>query len=33
MIFIKTENLNLVTPSKENLTKWSLWVNSSDLRK
>ena len=33
MIFIKTENLNLVTPSKENLTQWSQWVNSSDLRK
>ena len=32
MIFIETENLNLRVPSKDNLNKWSEWINSSKIR-
>ncbi len=32
MTFIETENLNLKVPSRENLTKWTEWVNSSIVR-
>ena len=33
MIFIETENLNLQVPSKDNLSQWCEWINSSDVRK
>jgi RimJ/RimL family protein N-acetyltransferase len=32
MIFIETENLNLKVPSKDNLAKWTEWVNSPIIR-
>lgn len=32
MIFIKTKNLNLCVPSRENLPQWSEWINSSFVR-
>ena len=32
MNFIKTENLNLRVPSKDNLAKWTEWVNSTEIR-
>ena len=33
MNFIETENLHLRVPSKENLDKWTEWINSPKLRK
>lgn len=32
MTFIETENLNLKVPSKENLPKWTEWINSPAVR-
>ncbi len=32
MIFIETEKLNLRVPSKDNLNKWSEWINSPKTR-
>ena len=32
MTFIETENLNLCVPSKDNLSQWSEWINSFNVR-
>ena len=32
MNFIKTNNLNLKVPSKDNLLQWTEWINSSEMR-
>ena len=32
IVFIETENLNLCVPSKDNLSQWSEWINSSNVR-